>query len=115
MGDVVFTEQTAHVFGAHAQLCGYLRGSFRAVRQDAGDAVDSWGPTGLGGIPRCSSDVTDVTGEPSAIGPSAEGDLFVQARALDAAAVRRVEHQVPALAATRVFEIALAGGAGCSG
>lgn len=115
MGDVVFTEKATHVLGAHAKLCGDLRGGLRAVGQDTADAVDSWWPAGLGSVPCCSGNVTDMPSEPSAIGPCAECDLFVEARAFNAAAVRRVEHLVPTLAAARVFEISLAGGAGSSG
>lgn len=115
MGDVVVTKQAAYVLGAHTQLCRYLRGGLRTVVQDASNPVNSWRPTGLGGVPRCSGDVSDVAGKAAAVGPCAECDLFVEARALDAAAVAGVKHLVPTLAAAWVLEIALAGCSGGSG
>ena len=115
MGNVVVAEQTAHVLWTHAQLCGYLRGGLRAVVQDASNPVNDWRPAGLGSVPRSSSDVTDVAGEAATVGPRAERYFLVQARALNAATVRRIEHLVPTLAAARVFKIALAGGSGRCG
>lgn len=103
------------MLGAHAQLCRYLRGGLRAVVQDASNPVNSWWPAGLRSIPRGLGDVTDVAGEAATVGPGAERYFLVQARALNAATIRRIEHLMPTLAAAWVLEIALAGCAGCGG